>query len=55
MGAGPHRRGRGKLLMGVAGGRRVMKRMVKGRTLMKESSRKLGGSSCIIVRDFFEE
>ena len=53
VGVGLHKRERGRLLTGVAGGRRVMKRMVKGRTLMKESSRKLGGGSCIIVGDFF--
>ena len=29
-----------------------MKRMVKGRTPMKESSGKLGGGSCRIVGDF---
>ena len=46
-GAGLHRRERGRLLMGVAGGRRAMKRMVKGRMPMKESSRKLGGSSYV--------
>ena len=51
-GAGLHRRERGRLLTGVVGGRRVMKRMVKGRMLMKESSGKLGGSSCRIVGDF---
>ena len=44
---GLHRRGRGRLLTGVAGRRRVMKRMVKGRMLMKESSGKLGGSSYV--------
>src|SRR5258708_7398208 len=53
VGAGPCGKGRGRLLMGVAGGRRVMKRMVKGRMPMKESSGKLGGGSCRIVRDFF--
>src|SRR5258708_7186943 len=51
--AGPHGKGRGRLLMGVVGGRRVMKRMVKGRMPMKESSGKLGGGSCRIVTDFF--
>src|SRR5258707_12454425 len=53
VGAGPCGKGRGRLLMGVVGGRRVMKRMVKGRMPMKESSGKLGGGSCRIVRDFF--